>query len=580
MKPGRSSGVIASVLLFAVTAVVYRHVSCPAISDAQYALLLSENLLRHRSFVLDRHIPRLPPERMGVHYVKNGPDYRIEVARDGLYYFFPPGTSLLSLPWVAAMDLGGKSVLDTEGRYDLEAERRVGADLASILMAALAVVHLSMAAILLPRSWALAVALGAAFATPLWSIASRSMWSHTWLVLLLGIVLRMLLAHEVRGRPLNPLLLGTLLSWMYIVRPTAAISILGVTLYVLASQWRRLPALVATGLLWLSAFVLYSLHHFGTLLPSYYRSSLRLHPHYGWALLGNLVSPSRGLLVFVPVLLVVLLVLLWYRRTLPCRRLVGLSLGVLAAHTLSISGIVPWWGGHCVGPRYFTDVIPWMTLLGAVAARATLDAGAVRSPTSGAALLLLGAGVLMQCRGATSKAVQEWNVPLVSQENPDRIWDWRHPQILAGLIPEYPALDRRLQLSDPAVDPYLFEGISFPEEHGRWTDGPEACVAFRASGTGERELRMMVAPFLHGDLRAQRLRLFLNGHQLGSVTLKRPRAELLRFPVPEALLSERNRLTLELPDAASPRSLRASADERRLGVRIEWLELVVPDVAR
>jgi len=45
---------------------------------------------------------------------------------------------------------------------------------------------------------------------------------------------------------------------------------------------------------------IYSWHNFGLLLPYYFRAN-RLHFGQYWeAFAGNLISPSRGLLIFVP----------------------------------------------------------------------------------------------------------------------------------------------------------------------------------------------------------------------------------------------------------------------------------------
>ena len=54
------------------------------------------------------------------------------------------------------------------------------------------------------------------------------------------------------------------------------------------------------------------------------------------ALAGNLVSPSRGLLIFSPVLVFVGYLHVCERRHVPLPQLAGLAWGVLALHTLVI----------------------------------------------------------------------------------------------------------------------------------------------------------------------------------------------------------------------------------------------------
>src|SRR6266516_88827 len=85
--------------------------------------------------------------------------------------------------------------------------------------------------LLLPTNWSGILALGGALGTQVWSTASRALWADTWGMLLLGIVVYLLLAHEVGRRRINPIVLATLLSWMYFVRPTYAVPILAITAY-------------------------------------------------------------------------------------------------------------------------------------------------------------------------------------------------------------------------------------------------------------------------------------------------------------------------------------------------------------
>ena len=75
------------------------------VTDSHFTMLLSESLLRHGSFALDRYfvkpldasrLPRLRP---------NGLPSQIREEPDGhLYYFFPAGSSVLSVPFVALMN--------------------------------------------------------------------------------------------------------------------------------------------------------------------------------------------------------------------------------------------------------------------------------------------------------------------------------------------------------------------------------------------------------------------------------------------------------------------------------------------
>jgi hypothetical protein len=162
----------------------------------------------------------------------------------------------------------------------------------------------------------IAIAIGGAFATQIFSTASRVLWTDTWGTFLLGIALWMILRRETRKGELNGVILATLMAWLYFVRPTFSVHIIAITIYVLMCQRKYFVGYALTGACWLALFFWYSWHNFQHLLPSYYRAS-RLYFGVFWtALAANLVSPGRGLLVYVPVLFFVGYLLVRYRRQL------------------------------------------------------------------------------------------------------------------------------------------------------------------------------------------------------------------------------------------------------------------------
>ncbi len=412
------------------------------LADSNYSMLLSQSLIHHRSFTLDAYkIPRLPPTQQLFH-VSNGGVYQLELIDGHIYYFWPPGSSVLSLPFVAVMNAGGVSSANADGTYNPDGEVMLQARLAALLMAALAAVFYFTSRLLLPPGWSILLSVGAALGTQIWSTASRALWSETWGIFLLGFVVFTLVAQEIGIYRLRPALLATLLAWTYFVRPTFALPIVAITIYILIFHRRAFIPYAAVGAGWFSVFVAYSWYHFGQLLPNYYL----VYQHFrftslGLALFGNLLSPSRGLLVFVPVLFFVGYLLLRYRTALPLRRLVVLSLVIVVAHLVVVSSHSPWYGGHCYGPRYSTGIVPWFYVLALSGVQACRRSES--QPTSrwrsfrrwleagiGALLLLL--SVTINALGATSHATWLWNSrPINVDQKPDRVWDWKHPQFLA-----------------------------------------------------------------------------------------------------------------------------------------------------
>src|SRR5699024_3649271 len=112
-----------------------------------------------------------------------------------------------------------------------------------------------------------------AFATPLVSTWSRGLWAHTWLVLLLSIVVLIILRNIQNKSLPNPYILATLASWMYFVRPTSSISIIAISIICLFYFKGIALKYCLSGAIWLLAFIAYSHYNFETLLPSYYLAS-------------------------------------------------------------------------------------------------------------------------------------------------------------------------------------------------------------------------------------------------------------------------------------------------------------------
>ena len=433
---------LAGLIIFTLTLSIFLFSRIHQVADSHYSMLLSQSLLSHRSFTLDAYaLPRHEPVWHG-YYFKNGPIYQLEVAREHLYYHLPPGSSVLSVPFVAAFNLLGVSPANADGSYDRRGEMIIEAGLAALLMAALAVIFFYTARLLLPLGWSVAAALGAAFGTQVYSTASRALWSDTWGILLLGIVILLLLRKETAARGYSPVLLASLLAWTYFVRPTFGVHIAAVSVYLFIFHRRTFLTYALTGAAWLALFVCYSWFHFGRLLPSYYNAGRLEFDSFWEALAGNLVSPARGLLVYVPVLLYVAFLLVRHRATLSHKRLVWLSAAIIAAHLLVISSFNHWWGGHSFGPRFSTGLVPWFVLLAVLGLRALLDwreqHGAAsraswRAELACGALLLL-ASMFINTRGATSHATWLWNMrPAEIDPHPERLWDWTQPQFLAGI---------------------------------------------------------------------------------------------------------------------------------------------------
>lgn len=552
-------------------------------------MLLSQNLIEHRTFQLDQYFVPRPPIIATQEYTQVG-NYRLELVNDHTYYFFPVGSSVLSVPYVALLKLFGINARDQTGSYG---ELLIQTSLAALLMAGLAVVFFGAARFVLNRTWSVVVALGGVFGSQVWSTASRGLWSHTWNLLLLGLVIYLLTGAAAGKRKLRPAVLATLLGWAYFVRPTSSVPLMAVMVYLAILSRRSLAIYLGTLMFWFAGFVYYSWHNFGKLLPSYYAGS-RLHfDVLATALGGNLISPGRGLIVYVPWVLFMAYLLVRFRKQIELSALMWLSVAVIAGELLVLAGFSNWWGGVSYGARLTTDLLPWLFLLTIIGLDAMLRARAVEGqrearyskPELLAGAFLLAFAILVNGYGAVSQRAQRWNdYPKDDRLMQVKIWSWKQPQFLAGLNgaeapTEYPLFTagQRIDVTSPEAEKYLWLGWARPEGGLRWTEGKKADVVFSLSEIRKLELGVMISPFLvPGRVNEQTLEIELNGHSVETVSLQRAEFTELLVDLPADKLRERNVLSFKLPNATSPASLRMSIDQRELGLAVKSLRFERP----
>ncbi|HZX41655.1 MAG TPA: hypothetical protein VFE93_07435, partial [Myxococcaceae bacterium] len=249
-----------------------------------------------------------------------------------------------------------------------------------------------------------------AFGTGLWSTASRLLWQHGPSIALLTVVV-WLLIDPVPGRRWS-LTLGIVAGLAYVCRPTNSLTALGLMAYLAAVRPSALRGFVVGAGLVAVPFCALNLVVYRALLPPYFRPGMfgGDDRHVLEALAGNLASPARGLFVWTPVFLLGLgsaLVRLW-RGTLGTVE--TWMLAVIGAHWITISFLPQWWAGHSIGPRFFSDLSPYLCWL--LVQPTQQGWSSWRSGRHAPLLLLSGLavfGMFTHGSGATRLAVHHWN---------------------------------------------------------------------------------------------------------------------------------------------------------------------------
>ncbi|HYL59809.1 MAG TPA: hypothetical protein VEU51_13140 [Candidatus Acidoferrales bacterium] len=431
------------VLIFVLTLLVFLISPVWGLSDACFSMLVSESIIHRHSTYLNAY--RFPaPIRESVPCVSPAPPvprdfvtYQLDRVNGNVVYCYPNGSSILSIPFVAVMNLLGVYPYAPDGVYNHAGEAVIQRMLAALLMAGYSFLVFRMALIVLSVTPATVIALGTAFGTQVWSTASRAMWAHTWFIFLGGLIAYSLLKRETGSKGFGPIMLATLLSWMFFVRPTGAIPIVCVSVYLFLYYRHEFIRYAVAGGAWFAGFVAYSRLTYGRSIPEYYLDS-QLNPRgLATSLQGILISPSRGLFVYVPVALFVLYLLIRYWKTVPHRRLATLALAMTALQVFTIALWSRWWGGASYGPRLLADAVPWLALLAVLGCAARVDgAGALRFSRVevACAATLLALSIAINGRGAWSWETTVWNLEVDLDRHPERTFDWSYPQFIAGIV--------------------------------------------------------------------------------------------------------------------------------------------------
>lgn len=543
IRPARAAGI--AVLLALVATISHTAtVTYAQISDPWGSLLVSKALVTTGTVRLDLlDAPHLDV-RLG---------YRLFERGGHQYLVYPLGTPILVAPLVAAANAAGLDVEDYGSEVRLQ--RAIAALVAVLTAAAL----LRLALRLLPFWPALSCTAAFWAGTSLASSAAASLWSHNLAVVLGLLAIDAIVAADLARCRVAWVRLGGLLFLAYLCRPTmAAFAPLALTWVALRDRAGAAKAalVVVSGL---AAFVAFSMSEFGEGLPPYYRMGLASGAFSLDALAGLLVSPSRGLFVFSPLLLAVWAARPMARIEWPLSRgwwLIGLGWPVLLV--LALSRWEMWWGGGCFGPRLLTDTLPGAFLL-------VVRAWPVRAPRgwhwAGAALLLaacLASAAIHVVQGLYNPWTLVWNrEPSVDTEPWSRA-NWHYPQWLhdgdrhRARMVDYFARHEPTRPLPPteagavlAPDAGEFDALGFDRMRGegRWTLLQVAELLF-VPAPGIRALSVT-----YGTNGAQAVRISLNDHVLFDGRVDATETTLDAAVSPGVLTDGVNRLRFTVPDA-------------------------------
>lgn len=280
---------------------------------------------------------------------------------------------------------------------------------------------------------ALPVVMSATLGSSLWSIASQALWDQTLAVIVLSLLLLILV--DGKGRRLQLIFGGILTTLLVAIRPIDICFATPIALWVWRNHRSRQARLLYLTPLFvsLSLLVAVSLYIQGMPFAGWYTHHFvigngifdTVH-NYLESMLGHLISPIHGILVYTPWIGVAMLSLPFTWRRMREQSLVTSTVTGLFPFFLLMS-LEPFWVyGPCFGPRAWTDAVPIFVLMLAYG----IDMALARStPALCYFLLAVSVSVGIQVIGAFFYPSSWFHDPVPADSRPERYWDLTDTEI-------------------------------------------------------------------------------------------------------------------------------------------------------
>lgn len=328
------AGLLVALAAFGVYMASFRSI---ATVDVVSNVLLGYSIARDRDLYLDEFVA--DDDRLSFYRITRGA-HALPV--------FPWGAPLLAAPFAALGEAVGISPPDARSVTVIGKLAAAAAAATSVFFVFL------LSARIAGRRWAIVSASLYAFGTATWPVSGGGLWQHGPAQALLAAMLYVV--WPSRTRAASATWAGLLGSGAALVRVQDAAFAAAAGAYL--AQRRLLRPFLVASVPAVVAYVGVSLVLYGTPISEQYGIFYRTGDAV-IGVLGNLVSPSRGIFVLSPFLVLAASALVQRARVADAigvmlRWQLAAAAMVLVAH----GSYVDWMGGHTYGNRYLADTLP------------------------------------------------------------------------------------------------------------------------------------------------------------------------------------------------------------------------------
>ena len=488
-------------------------------SDPMGSFITSQAIIEHGTIKLDAYKDIIS------HY-----QWQLIEKNDHLYYYFPFGSAVFAIPFVALTRLVKMNATK------LEDEIKFQAGMSAVTVSVVFILLFLLSSCYLNYFQSLLISSLFVFGTSIMSSMGVAFWSINLTTVFILLSLLLIARYETEAADsISPYFLGIFLFSAFFCRPTAATFILTVFFYLFwIHRSAVIKTLITSGLL-LLIFVIFSLIEFGRLLPDYYFPQRVGDANFVSGLYGTLFSSSRGLFIYSSFLILVFFgALLFLNRIRKRYTLILLPISWFMLHLITLSNFQHWWGGGGIGARLFTEIIPGFALVAVLLL--SIVYRSVSKPLRGvivgcAVLLSIPSIVLNTGIALYNTSITEWEADAFFDRYPEYLFSWRYPQFRATqkLIEErdknvqrrYPQFvllkDTRI-LHDGSKEVRTYNA---QDKFGTniWRDftGFVSDIVFEIDFSGHDESTVLFLDIIVKKNNRRKIRIILNGNYIGDL---------------------------------------------------------------
>ncbi len=388
-------------------------------SDARGTLLTSQA-------IIEKHTIKLNDYKN----VKKYTGWQIKEKNNHLYYYFPLGSVISSIPavWVAIKVFDQNMIL-------LKDDTRLQKLLSSFIAAIIFILLYQIARLYLKSTPSIVIAFLFWGGTSLSSTLGTALWSQDFATLYSLFSIFFLLKIVKLNKIIYWIPLSISLFMAYLTRPTLSLFVIFAILFLFLNNKKYISIIVAIIVgIFLLLFLIFSIHEYNQFLPDYYMPKRLSSGTFFIALWGNLASPARGIFIYSPFLLLFFIAI---KDTVKIFKkhisLIIIALWIIV-HLIIVSNFPHWWGGGSYGARLMEDVLPGFYLLFIILLRHIYQYNSYPKKIFITLFLIITFSVsffVNTAQGLYNRySAEKWNYYPSIDKYPEYIFDWQYPQFL------------------------------------------------------------------------------------------------------------------------------------------------------